>query len=241
MKHCVLLLAVLLMVPCVAPAASLNANVKRSLNSEISSINLANASFADALDYLRDITGANINVNWRLLETAHVTRDTPVNVRLRAIPMRKALSLILQEAGGGTPLTYFVDQGVIEITTQEVADSKMITRVYDVADLVVDIPDFEGPDLNLAQSTNNSTNSSNGSSGGGSSTGIFSNVGQNQSKEKTPTVEERGNDLVSVITSVIRPEVWQINGGTATIRFFRGKLIVTAPRSVQEMIGGRVE
>jgi hypothetical protein len=35
--------------------------------------------------------------------------------------------------------------------------------------------------------------------------------------------------------------VWRQNGGPASIRFFNGTLIVTAPRSVHEAIGGPLE
>ena len=37
---------------------------------------------------------------------------------------------------------------------------------------------------------------------------------------------------------MVRPTIWKENGGPATMRYFNGKLIVTAPQSVQEMIGG---
>jgi len=237
-------IAILLVGLCAQPlttfAAGPNASAARALNGEIANINLVGVSFVDAIDYLRDLSGANINVNWRLLQDKNVTKDTQVHVRLRSVSMRKALQLILDEAGGSTPLTYFIDQGVIEITTQEAADSKLVTRVYDVGDLIVDIPDFAGPSMNLQQNsnTNNSTNGG-GNSGGGS--GLFSSSNNNNTTDKTATATERGNDLVSIITTTIRPDVWQVNGGTATIRFFRNRLIVTAPRSVQEMIGGRVE
>ena len=39
----------------------------------------------------------------------------------------------------------------------------------------------------------------------------------------------------------LQPDIWQINGGTATIRFFNGSLIVTAPRSVHEALDGPVD
>ncbi len=39
----------------------------------------------------------------------------------------------------------------------------------------------------------------------------------------------------------VEPEVWRENGGTASIRYFRGRLIITAPRSVHEQIGGAID
>src|SRR5665213_573341 len=56
--------------------------------------------------------------------------DTSVTVRLRSVSLRKALDMVLQEAGGGDKLAYDLDQGVIAITTRELADARMYTRVY---------------------------------------------------------------------------------------------------------------
>jgi hypothetical protein len=49
------------------------------------------------------------------------------------------------------------------------------------------------------------------------------------------------DSLVKLIMDTIRPEIWKENGGNSTIRFFQGNLIVTAPLSVQEAIGGPVD
>ena len=61
------------------------------------------------------------------------------------------LDLVLNEAGAGTALTYYVDQGVIEVTTRELADKDLFTRVYPIEDLIVEVPDFVGPDFNICQ------------------------------------------------------------------------------------------
>ena len=69
---------------------------------------------------------------------------------------------------------------------------------------------------------------------------ITGNSNDNE-KNKGQTKEERAQQLLDVITSTIQPDIWQVNGGTAAIRFFNGNLIVTAPRSVHEALGGFVE
>src|SRR6202011_5337523 len=110
---------------------------------------------------------ANISVNWKALEASGVTRDTPVNLHLRSITLRKALSLLLSEAGGGDGLSFDVDQGVIEITTRELADQKMVTRVYPVEDLIMIIPDFtDAPQFSLDASQNQSGGGGGGGGGG---------------------------------------------------------------------------
>ena len=241
-------LLTLLVTAATASAVQTNATVKAALARELPNLSLNNVSFGDAIDYLRDLTNLNINVHWKEMELLHVTKETPVNVRLRAISTRKALELVLAEAGAGTPLTYYIDEGVIEITTREAADTRMITRVYDVGDLILEIPDFEGPAMGL---DNTATGGSGGGSrgggsrggGGGSGGGLFGggNSGGNKTDDKGKTRDERGEELVKLITSTIRPEIWSDAGGTAQIRYFRGRIIVTAPRSVQEMIGGSLD
>lgn len=223
-------------------AQSPNSAAKRALAKDVPSVNLINVSFAEAIDHLREISNANINVQWKTLELVHITKDTPVNLKLRQVPMRKALQIVLAEAGPEVPLTYYVDQGVIEITTRDAADSKMITKVYDVSDLIADIPDFGAPvNFNLSSKGGGGSGGSGSSSGGSGGGGLFNPTGNTAEKEKGSTATERGEKLLTTITSTIRPEIWQANGGTATIAFFRGRLIVTAPRSVQEMIGGPVD
>jgi len=55
------------------------------------------------------------------------------------------------------------------------------------------------------------------------------------------TKTERADALVKMIREVIRPEIWRENGGEASIRYYNGNLVVTAPRSVHEALGGPLE
>jgi hypothetical protein len=223
--------ALLLLIGHAPPARAQSANV--SLNRILPQVNFAGVALSDAIDYLRDVTGANIHVDWKTLEAAGVDKGVQVNMRLRSVPIRKVLNLLLNEAGGqgGALLTWYADEGVIEVTTREVSDRQMITRVYDVQDLIVEIPDFVGPTFNIEQSN---SGGGRGSSGSGQSPLQGSN---NQDNDKQLTRAERAQQLIDVITNTIQPEIWQVNGGTAAIRFFNGSLIVTAPRSVHEALG----
>ena len=235
------LLAIPLAVPRLLPAASTVASrARRSvLDQVIPDVKFTNVALKDALEFLRDVTGANIHVNWKAIEAAGVSQDTNVNMRLRDVQFRKALGLLLNEAGSGTALTYYFDQNVLEVTTRELADKDMFTRVYSVEDLVLDVPDFvDAPDLSLvATSTGGS-----GGGGGGGGGGIFGNNNSTSTTDdKHKTKIERGEDLVTLVRETVYPDVWRENGGSASIRYFNGKLIVTAPRSVQEAIGGATD
>ena len=56
--------------------------------------------FADALDFLRDVSACNIRPNWTALNAAGVNQNTPVSATLRNVTFIEALALILSHAGG---------------------------------------------------------------------------------------------------------------------------------------------
>jgi hypothetical protein len=96
-------------------------------------------SFRDALEFLHDISGVNFHVNWKAIAADDVDAETPVRFLLRKAPLRKALDMTLSEAAGGEPkLAFYIDDGVIEITSRAQADSILITRVYAIQDLLVE-------------------------------------------------------------------------------------------------------
>lgn len=230
----------------VSPAPARAGTTNRQLDATLPELRLDGVALSDAVDFLRDISDANIIVNWKALEEAGVSRDTPVTVHLREISLRKAISLVLSEASGGDKLSFDLDQGVIEITTKELADQKMYTCIYPIDDLIMDIPDFtDAPDFSLNSTSNNTSQNPSGSSGGGPQAGgvsnpIFGGSSTSGTQEPTKTKAERADDLIKLIEQVVQPDIWKDNGGTASIVYFNGNLIVTAPRSAQEAIGGEM-
>jgi uncharacterized membrane protein YgcG len=225
-----------------APAAKA---ARASLGRSLPEIKFDGRSLEECIDFIRDITDANIVVNWKALEGAGVTKDTLVNLKLRNVTLKKALTLILSEAAAGNGVTYDVSDGVIEITTTELANQKMYTRVYPVGDLLMEIPNFDNaPNFSLDQnqaSGKGGGGGTGGGGGGGGGGGLFGggNGGnQGNEKDKGPTKEERAEELLGLIREVIYPDIWRENGGTASIRMFRDNLVVTAPRKVHEAIGG---
>lgn len=251
MRRITSLLAALILGLVVCSAASA-ARVSAILNERLPELKFQGVTLGDAIDFLRDVSGANITVNWKALEGAGVTRDTAVNVHVTGVTLRKALDLLLQEAGGGDTLTFDVDQGVVEITTREIADRRMVTRVYPVEDLIMVIPDFtNAPQFSLDASQNQGMSGGGGGAGGGmggqgggatvTNTLFQGNGQQNQQEAPARTKDERAQDLVQLIEDVVFTDVWKDHGGTATIRYYNGMLVVTAPRSVQEAIGGEYD
>jgi hypothetical protein len=220
------------------------------------------------MDYLRDTSGANFHVDWKALEAQNISPDDPVTLRARNITLRKALDMTLSGVSGSDQLAFYNDQGVIEITTKDAADRVVVTKVYDIMDLLVTMPSIGSGNSgttsgNTASSGAKSQNTANSSSSSGSrSTGggsQYSSGGGNSRSGSTGNNARQSNGsssnggtgsgreqmaqgLVSLIMDTIEPSIWQENGGTATIRYFReGRLVITAPRRIHERIGGPIE
>jgi hypothetical protein len=226
---CVLCLTVLF-TPTPAPAAISAA--RKSLNSTLPELRFDNVTLGDAFDFLRDVSGANIHVNWKALEEIGVGKEATINVRLRTVTLRKVLNLVLSEASSSNLLTFYIDDNIIEVTTRELADKDMITKVYPVDDLIMEVPDFEqqAPQFQLR-----ATPSGRGGGGGGQS--IFGSAGTGTRGGTGNTRQQLAQQLVDLIQATVKPEIWTTAGGPAAIRFWNGSLIVTAPRSVHEMLG----
>src|SRR5689334_1449706 len=103
------------------PATTQPAAGTTPLQKQVGEVKLSATALEDAIDYLREISGANIHVNWKALELLNVTRQTPISINLSDVTMRRALKAILDETGAGQQITYYIDEGVIEITTRDIA------------------------------------------------------------------------------------------------------------------------
>jgi hypothetical protein len=86
----------------------------------------------DIIDFLKNFHGVEIQLDKKALDEAGVGTDTPITKNLKGISLRSALRLVLSEL----ELTYMIRGGVLLITTQEQADSRLYTVIYEVADLV---------------------------------------------------------------------------------------------------------
>ena len=83
-------------------------------------VNFQGNNFADVVDFLRDVSGAKIDVNWKALESAGITKEAPVTARLKDVPLNDALRVILNDVGGGiVKVGVAADGDVLTISTAE--------------------------------------------------------------------------------------------------------------------------
>jgi general secretion pathway protein D len=211
-----------------------DAQVQAQLDRKLPELRFDGVPFADVVDFLRDVSGSNIFVNWKALETAGVDKNAPVTARLRDVRFSKALNTVLQEVGGGADLLgYTIDDGVITISTKEDLGKNATTRVYDIRDLIVQVPDFDqAPDFNITQ--NNTPTSGGGGGGGGGGQGLFGGGGGggggqgNEDSTSGATRAELIEQIISLIRDTVDTNSWKENGGSVgAVRELNGQLIVT--------------
>lgn len=203
---------------------------KTALQKRLPELSLKDVALEEALAFFQNATQANWFIDWQAIEATGVLRDAPVTVKLKFVPVHVALRAVLESAAPGL-LTLEVDQNVITVTTRKRSEEKMFVRIYPVQDLLVEIPDFRGPSLNLTDRMTGERNPPQG--------GLFDPNGRNRNDDQgIMTRSQRAEQLIRLIQTSIRPDVWDINGGKARITFFNGYLIVAAPKSVHQAIGG---
>ena len=64
--------------------------IQHQLNQTLPEVRFDGVAITDAIDFLRDVSGANISVNWRSLNEQGITPDSTITMRLRQVSLRKA-------------------------------------------------------------------------------------------------------------------------------------------------------
>src|SRR5207249_4215477 len=135
---------------------------------------------------------------------------------------------------------YTVDEGVITISTEEDLSKNVVTRVFDIRDLIINIPDFtNAPDFNIT--SNNSGGGGRGGGGGGGQNlfgGGGGGGGQGGNEANQPTRQDLVDSIIKLIEDTVSTETWKDNGGTVgSLRELSGQLIVTqTPENQRNLI-----
>ena len=83
-----------------ADAAKVGKDDVAQLNRNLPDVSFNKIQLSDVVDFLSDVTGAEIKVNWDDLKASGVARDVPIDLRLSAVPLREVLRAVLDQASG---------------------------------------------------------------------------------------------------------------------------------------------
>ncbi len=176
-------------------------------------------TLANALSFLADSAGAAIAVDPRLkADTGKAADEELVTLHIKAVTLQQALDLVVLAEMG-----WRVVEGRILVSSREKANP-IYLHSYAIRDLITPVPDFgdSAPRFDLAAAM--SAAGSGGSGGGGG--GIFKEVTKEEAADPHP--EKKIIDLIKKFVTNSDPRVaaWDDAGGTATIDYFNGQLLV---------------
>ncbi len=229
----------------VAPRSEEDRELNSRLEDRIDDINLEETSLEQVVGFLRELKEVNINVDWEDLELNGIKREKPVSLKLRDVAFKTVLGEVLAQVGSEAPLAYTIADGVLRVATKTKLDRDKFILVYDIRDLLVDIPKFsDAPAFGSdAFAKGPEANSVGGSSAGGTLTSnLFS---ESPSPTDLPDPKVNQNMVASVmdiLRTTVEPDSWrESGGGDGALRELNGQLIVyntsEAHRQVADLLG----
>ncbi|MFM2092633.1 MAG: hypothetical protein RLZZ127_3122 [Planctomycetota bacterium] len=174
--------------------------------------------FEEVVEFLRQVTGANIIVAPQVLSAGSIP-----NVTLKVKEMRfgDALKWILEL----TQLHYAMQDQAVFITNEPVAGSA-VTRIYDVSDLVSAPQDFAGPQLGYS--------TAGGGGGGGGVGNLFANPG-GAAEAGAGTVADI-NAIIERIQNATGADKWDAARGAGMQPIGNTQIIATNTTEIHQMI-----
>lgn len=189
------------------------AEILNKLNTMRITVDFKDQTLDDALGFLRDFSGLNLVVDAEVY--TKVSEDQlKVTLRVKDLLLKSTLKLMLSSRD----LTATYKEGVILIVPKGKVDKVVALQIYDVRDLLVKIPDFVGPRVELVSPT----------AGGGPLAGAAFTLDE----PKSTITEEFITDMIKANTG---DRTWDENPN-ASITLANGMLIVSQSGRVHDEI-----
>ncbi len=194
--------------------------------------------FEKAIERLASSQNLNVIVKWHDLQRVGVAATMPITLRVpNEISLRRALTEVLDQAGaGGSALGYEITDEAIVIATQETLDKNTHQVVYDINDLLMEVPNFGDspmPDLAAASRKNMPR----------AEPAMQSPWHDDEDSDSTadvldPDRQRRVSEIIDLIQDNVAPQSWRDRGGTVGhISEINGQLVITQNSSAQRSIG----
>lgn len=218
------------------PSMDPRAVTLRQLEKRIT-LEVTDAKLRDVVRFISEVTGARIEAAWRG-DGADLGLDPerPTTLAVKDLPAIAVLERLLERTADdfGGNAWQMTESGEIEIGPKSVLNRTTTLKIYDVRDMLFQIPDFTNvPQLDLEQVLSQTGAGGGGGGGGG---GVIEEF---EPEASGPSERELAERLESIITANIESEQWTANGGdAATITLHDGALLVRAPDYIHRQLGG---
>lgn len=186
----------------------------------------------DVMNYIVQQTGANLEIFWLDERTGTgLDPEQTITLKVENLPAITVLERVLakaEDAFGSGNNWQLTEWGEMQVGPTTRLNRFNRTEIYDINDLLLVLPEYpEVPEIDLQQALQ--------SSQGGGGQSPFSDPGDGEIDEEP--IEDRAEEIISLIEDLVEPDHW-IENSRASIRYFKGTLIVRAPDYVHRGIVG---
>lgn len=210
--------------PVAASETPENRRVLAALESQRIPVSFDNP-LGDVVAFMETVTSQNFDVNWSSLELLSIDEQTPVQLKLNNVPVSVVLDRLVEKISDPlSPAGWAVQDGIVQIASDEALRRNTSLVIYDIRDLLIEIPDYQdSPDIDL---DNVLQNSGGGGGGGGGGQSPFDDADGGDDDEERDR-QERIDQIIDIIQNNVDFEGWQDNGGdTGFIQELSGSLII---------------
>ncbi|MEN0020225.1 MAG: hypothetical protein AAF747_05020 [Planctomycetota bacterium] len=199
------------------------------------SIEVENQPLADIITFIGEVTGADIEPRYAEDNNGiGLDPEQEVTVTAKNVSALQLLEMTLERTAeltfGGGNTWQMTPWGSIEVGPKELLANRRRVEVYDITDLLFEIPDYpDAPEVDLQQVLQSNQ-------GGGGGQSPFTDP-DDEERDRRPA-SERAQDVIDILVDLVEPETWEAGGGTASIRYFQGSLIVSGPDYLHRGIDG---
>lgn len=197
-------------------------------------IEFADQPLREVVKFITDYSGAEIEPLW--IDDRNATGldpDALVSAKSSGGTVLDLIEQVLEKTsddlsgGNGWQLSKY---GAMQIGPKERLNRFKRTEVYDISDLLSELPDWtEAPEFDLQSVLQ--------SSQGGGGQSPFTDQGEDDRERKPKS--ERAEELVDLITALVETEQWRENGGDGgSITYYQGALVVNAPDYIHRQLVG---
>jgi hypothetical protein len=202
-------------------------------------LDVSDQPIEDIFNFIADVTGADLYPIYLTDNVASNGMDpaTEVTMKVDNIPALVVLERVLLRTqrieGTGDEYTWqFTETGTIEFGPKLELNRNQRVELYDIADLLFIVPDFNtAPNFNLQTAV-----SSANSGGGGGGQSPFTGGNRRTTVDSTA---DRSKEISELIQSTIEPDQWAgLGGDGAAMTSYGTSLVVTAPDYIHRQIVG---
>ncbi|MBC7771783.1 MAG: hypothetical protein H7210_04760 [Pyrinomonadaceae bacterium] len=203
-------------------------------------IDFTETRLEDAIKFIAEFTGAELEPLWAEGSQEGLDKDFQVTMKVKNVPAITVLEKLLDKAKSdfSENTWQMTDFGSIEFGPKSTLNNHKRLEIYDVHDLFFEVKTYdEVPSIDLQGLLQQSQ----GGGGGGQSPFTDDQDDQEQNSPEQTRERQRlkAEELVTLITGLVEPDQWNDGGGDGgTIKHYQGTLIINAPDYMHRALAG---